>query len=79
MHKRLHFIIQTAACVAIGSAGVLVFSPSAHAAPPPCNNEVCTLDLNTLDLYCSAETGQNCNLCGGGNDTSCQPSSCNPQ
>lgn len=79
MDKHTHTAIQIAACFVIGSAAVLAFSPSAKAASPPCNDQVCTLDLGTLDLYCSWQPHTNCDLSGGGNDITCKPSSCEPQ
>lgn len=73
MTHRLLRGLQLFACIAIGSAGMLAFSPNKAEAKNPCPNIVCTLDLPNLDLSCTYQAETSCSM---SSPTSCQPGRC---
>lgn len=57
-------LVRLLACVAIGSAGVLLLAPDSHAAPPACYNSVCTINPETLELFCAYQENSYCGFTG---------------
>lgn len=71
MKRHVHTVLRFVACLALGSAGVLLLTAPTHAALPSCYNTVCTVNVKTLELYCAYQPDTYCGFLGTADSPVC--------
>ena len=71
MKRYGHTVLRLVACLALGSGGVILLTPRAHADLAQCSNTVCTVNVKTLELYCAYQPDTYCGFLGTADSPVC--------
>ncbi len=64
-------VIRLLAYAIIGGSAFLLLAPPVRAALPSCYNTVCTINPETLELYCEYQANTYCGFAGTADSPTC--------